>query len=366
MGNDMNWRVLTALVLLGSLAAGLVFLDLGASGAQGSREGEGTTAADLSSGLTVDAASCQGCHPEIYAQWESSQHHHAYLNPDVRELSADHSNTNCIPCHAPRPIFELGLAAMPRSRSTHREQGVSCLSCHLIPGSASDDGQARLAGSRDIAAGTCGLEVVKTPSLSTYRSCEPCHNQHETTNQWKSTPYAQEGASQDGVSFQSCADCHMTRREFAISTTSKSRVAWDHTMPGSHDPKYIATALDFEAVLKDGALAIAIKNARAGHHFPTEERSRSADVFVQWQDASGQPLSEPERLHRFRDPYRGEQGMVRTLLPHGETWSTTISAATWPAGAKRARVWLDYLRKPYDPIPDTHRYLLFERFVELP
>jgi nitrate/TMAO reductase-like tetraheme cytochrome c subunit len=358
----MSWRVLLAITLLGAFVAAIAFLGEGAA-----ERGDPSSsvpvngAGDPRGALAVDASSCQECHPEIYAQWASSQHHHAYLNPDVRETSADLTNQNCIPCHAPRPIFELGLEAMPRSRSVHREQGVSCLSCHLIPGSTTADGQPRLAGSRDLPAGTCGLPVVKTPSLGTYRSCEPCHNQHETTNQWKETPYAQEGAG-----FRSCADCHMTRREFSIAKGTAPQLAWDHTMPGSHDREYILSALDIDAGLAGEALRVAITNARAGHHFPTEERSRAVDVMVEWQDAEGRALGEPQKLYRFRDPYRGEQGITRTLLPHGETWSQTIEKGAQPAGAKRARVWVDYLRKPYEPVPETHRYRLFERTVDLP
>ena len=60
---------------------------------------------------------CAECHQTAYDEWQSSSHANSWVNPDVRALSNDFSNSDCIDCHAPRPIFETGVGkrVLPRS-----------------------------------------------------------------------------------------------------------------------------------------------------------------------------------------------------------------------------------------------------------
>src|SRR5262245_46366041 len=52
---------------------------------------------------------CLGCHAEVGAEWSASWHSRSWTDPDVRALSNDFANTDCIDCHAPRPVFETGV-----------------------------------------------------------------------------------------------------------------------------------------------------------------------------------------------------------------------------------------------------------------
>ena len=82
----------------------------------------------------TSSAQCQECHPGVYAEWESSSHANSWINPDVRALSNDFSNADCIDCHAPRPIFETGIGKRVLPRSSRRSEGVDCIACHAVPG----------------------------------------------------------------------------------------------------------------------------------------------------------------------------------------------------------------------------------------
>ena len=78
------------------------------------------------------SARCATCHAEVYAEWKDSWHSRSWNDPDVRALSNDFANTDCIACHAPRPVFSTGIGNRVLPRSARREEGVDCIACHLI------------------------------------------------------------------------------------------------------------------------------------------------------------------------------------------------------------------------------------------
>ena len=77
------------------------------------------------------AKDCGKCHVDIYHEWSQSDHAHAYTNPHFREATDDYAFENCLSCHAPEPML---TAARPTVRSSGREEGVTCVSCHLEQG----------------------------------------------------------------------------------------------------------------------------------------------------------------------------------------------------------------------------------------
>ncbi|MEM7517938.1 MAG: multiheme c-type cytochrome, partial [Planctomycetota bacterium] len=90
---------------------------------------------------------CAECHTEVWDEWSVSQHAQAWVNPDVRALSNEFSNKDCIDCHAPRPIFETGVGNRVLPRSVRRAEGIDCIACHLLP--ATEDAPAAVAGTFD-------------------------------------------------------------------------------------------------------------------------------------------------------------------------------------------------------------------------
>lgn len=274
----------------------------------------------------ASSTECRACHAEVWAEWEASWHARSWNDPEVRALSNDFANTDCIDCHAPRPVFETGVGQRVLPRAARRQEGVDCLACHALSGA--DEG--RMAGTLERLDVACRPKDV--PALSTPELCAPCHDQHETVRQWRATSYAARGVD--------CIDCHMPFRD---GDPARGR---EHALHGGHALELLQAAVALRATRVAGTVRIEVENVGAGHHFPTDERSRAADIF--WR-----PLGEgagPWRfLYRFRSPYRDELGVSDTLLAAHETRAIALEDA---AAAGPVEVALFYKLTPYWADPE--------------
>lgn len=285
----------------------------------------------------VSSQQCAECHQQIWDEWASSPHANSWNNEDVRAQSDQFANKDCIDCHAPRPVFETGVGERVLPRSARRAEGVDCITCHLLP-----DG--KVAGKIDNPRAAC--QPVTRRELQRETLCAGCHDQHKTVQQWKATPFAQHN--------EGCMECHMPYRD---GTPKSGRV---HTMPGGHYIEMVRSAVTFEGErADDGAFEVTLSNVRGGHSFPTDERSRAADVW--WRPLPAEPETVNEagvaenggawrHLHRIRDPYRHEKDLVSTLLHHGESRTLRIEDADAEGGVEVALV---YKRSPYYRDPAT-------------
>ena len=240
---------------------------------------------------------CQECHSQVYDEWSASEHATSWTGEDVRALSNDFANKDCIDCHAPRPVFETGIGDRVLPRSSRRAEGVDCLTCHQLP-------EGGMAGT--IASKAAACRPVERRELARVELCVSCHDQHETVKQWRATPYPEQGID--------CLTCHMPYRN---GDPTKGR---DHRCLGGHDIDLVRSAVELRGTASPSGSGwtIEVENVAGGHHFPTDERSRAADVF--WRPRP--PDGEPGRwfhLYRFRSPYRHEVDLPETLLPFGET-----------------------------------------------
>jgi hypothetical protein len=275
---------------------------------------------------------CKSCHAEVFGEWEVSWHAQAWTDPEVRFLSNDFKNTDCIDCHAPRPVFETGVGQRVLPRSARQSEGVDCIACHLLPETAPEAQRgAIVAGTIDDGRAACRPAAVRDLGSPDY--CAVCHDQHKTVQQWRESQWAAQG--------KTCVDCHMP---FRGGDPARGR---DHTMHGGHDLELVRSAVVLRGRREGGTWIAEVENVGAGHSFPTDERSRASDVF--WR-----PLADPRgpwrHAYRFRDPYRHEVDLVSTLLAAHETKSITIAGD----GADGAiEVALFYKRKPYWTDPEN-------------
>jgi hypothetical protein len=281
----------------------------------------------------TSSVQCRDCHRDVWDEWLGSQHQIAYLNPEVRALSDDFRNKACQACHLPRPVAVTGYARRTLQRTTLPDEGVSCLTCHL---GANGDVLARNARPDAPCAPRAEAELPGVPL------CESCHNQHQTTDQWRATRFAQEGVG--------CNDCHMAEVARAGGRTGRF-----HGYPGSHDRAMLLGAIAAAAGVEGDEVVVAIENRGAGHNFPTEERSRAVDVMVRFDDGDW------ERAHRFRLPYRSEP-LPDTTLPAGASHETRLAI---PEGALRATVRVWYRRTPFVGDDDPRSMLLLEQALDL-
>lgn len=276
----------------------------------------------------ASARQCFECHADVAAEWEASHHAFAYNNPEVVQLSQDFQNEECLACHAPRPVLGFAPGERVLARASERQFGVDCLSCHAHP-----DGGVATADPRPDPSAPCRPRPVAR--MASVEHCASCHNQHGTVDQWRAAPAEIEGQVLRG---QDCLHCHMP-----VAWRSGGRAGRDHAFRASHDLEALRTAVRFAGEW-DGGVRLRVANVGAAHHFPTDERSRAADVQLRWQSAGG--WSEWLHIWRFRDPYRDEADLTNTQLPAGDSWETRVAA---PAGAVAAEARLLYRTNPFQP-----------------
>jgi hypothetical protein len=268
---------------------------------------------------------CKQCHADTYAEWSTSWHAQAWSDPEARALSNDFANTDCIDCHASRPVFETGIGERVLPRSARRGEGIDCIACHMLPEDHVSGGL--MAGTRDAPNAACRPTALRDLGSSAF--CAVCHDQHDTTKQWRATDYAARGIG--------CVECHMPPRE------ADAKNGHAHAMLGGHDIELVKRAVEMRGKRDGERWVIEVENVGAGHHFPTEERSRAGDVFWRPLPSGGVAAQAWRHAYRFRSPYHSED-LPDTLLPAHETRSIPIEG---PDSSGAIEVALFYTLKPF-------------------
>ena len=331
----MNPRLLAALLLAAATAALFIWIS--------SDPGEIPTTTDAAEGLPpegdreltlTDSTQCRECHPEVYDEWRESHHAFAWLNPEPRrpELSDNFRNKDCIPCHAPRPMFEVGFGQRALERETRREDGVNCFTCHKY--------RNVMLGANELTDAASGAPCNPTTwgQVSEMGLCAPCHDQHKVHQHWQETRFAVPGED-----YQDCNDCHMPEVAGPGTVGGPRKTHRSHSFHGAHHPATLRTAATVRVkVFEDGAsladapramgdrsfripeddtkgrrLVIEVKNTGAGHNFPEDERHRAVDLTVRFHGEGREP-GEEIRLTRFRNPYRHEFEILNPFKVAGE------------------------------------------------
>ncbi|MBI1380476.1 MAG: hypothetical protein GC161_05235 [Planctomycetaceae bacterium] len=343
------------LVLVLVVLAALVWLATGLFGGKESTDLE-PTAADVAFTEFRSSAQCQSCHAEVYEEWSRSQHADSWTGAEVRALSMEFANQDCIDCHAPAPIFQSGIGNRVQPRAVRQVQGVDCIACHVLPGGG-------VAGT--IADERAACRPVVRAELASPEYCAACHNQHGTVDQWRATRFAADGVS--------CIDCHMPHRG---GDPARGR---SHVSPGGSDIELVRSAIELRGGPDGDGWYVEVENVGVGHAFPTDERSRAADLFWRPLVAEGEAPVAWQHLHRFRDPYRPEVDLPRTLLDAHEV--RRVPVLSGPSDPHRhiaapvgdpvrgpIEVALFYKRSPYydDPAaPDPEREAWLVHRIEL-
>ena len=337
---------------------------------------ETSVPADSTESVSIDlttSASCRECHEDVWQEWESSFHGQSFTDPLVlaKEQSNNFRDLSCIPCHAPSPVLEHGIGKNARvvERVANREYGVDCLACHKRGH--------QIAGRRTLTADVAPCQPIANPALVSTNLCAPCHNQHETVNEWEASSFPAQNIG--------CLDCHMAPVE-RIGADGKKRMGRSHVFPGGHDPDYLRSALDVEyEVTGDDpdaqTLTVTVINSGAGHNYPTDARHRALDLIVTLIRPDGLEVPARETLppgqtrgtqrRRFRNPYRTETlrltnkeryGRENTQIPAEgrESMEVPFSAND----VREARIEVIYKLTPL--VEDEDGARLYDRRITLP
>lgn len=335
-----TFRLGIAIALLGAFAGAVTWLSATGDGAD-ARDGRKNKIRWESS------VQCKACHEDVYDEWHGSHHQISFTNPEVRKLSDDFRKEECMDCHLPRPLAVTGFGNRTLPRRTHFDEGVSCISCHL----GKDGG---------ILARNDRPEVPCAPTRSeqffAVEACASCHNQHWTTDQWRASPYAEQGID--------CSSCHMPEVT-RVRKDGSTRMGRGHVFPGGHDRDMLRKAGRFEVSRDGDEVVLSLTNVGAGHNFPTEERHRAVDIMYRF---AGEP--DWTLAWRARQPYRDEATPVgpgakpqeNTQLPALATKAVRVPI---PAGAESVEARLWYRLTPYCDDDSPLSTLLEERRLDL-
>ncbi|MBT7318998.1 MAG: hypothetical protein HN844_07235 [Planctomycetes bacterium] len=275
-------------------------------------------------GPMFTAEQCAECHPAVAAEWATSHHALAYENPEVRRLSQEYRNQECIACHAPQPVLNFEPAARVLARVTSRTDGVSCLSCHATA-------SGRIATGNPRPQNNAPCQPVFEPRMIDVNHCAACHNQHKTIVQWQAT-------QDTDLKGQNCLHCHMVD-----AWRQGGRKGRHHGFPAAHDAEALKKAVELSANrTSDGQTQLVIRNSGCAHNFPTDERSRAADIQVRWQTHGD--WGDWELVHRMRDPYRDEVSLSNSQLQPGET---RVFGLERPANTTLGEARLLYRTQPF-------------------
>lgn len=265
--------------------------------------------------LSVDDATsaerCGSCHEQHYAEWQTSMHAYAMVDPVYRGLVGVRQDTYggaqdpfCLQCHS--AIGTRGGEIVPgfsfEDLSTPVQEGVTCDACHRV--SAIErvynsghviDLTGPVRGPIEDPADTLAHESAFAEHYEQSEFCGACHDVVELNGVPLERPYQEWAESPSAADGVSCQDCHMPTYTGRAAETAPERTLHRHRWVGVDVPlvdgfvsdvEREATAdevagllassahLDVEApasVRPGGAfdLRVTVTNDLPGHNFPT-------------------------------------------------------------------------------------------------
>ncbi len=212
--------------------------------------------------VAPSAEQCGECHVAIFEEFRASAHAEAWVRPAFVAATSEHRLVECLGCHAPATVFTEGV---PVLRSARREEGVTCVSCHLQDCAHAGPAPASLPARPH--------PVV--PEQQIFLASELCGTCHEGTfAEWQRAP---------DLGKRSCQDCHMPRvtrtLTQATDVLSSALVALEDEFPGRRHTFQLDAVANFEDALRveirsrvreRGAVSVALSlENRLPHLIPT-------------------------------------------------------------------------------------------------
>ncbi len=218
-------------------------------------------------------AACIDCHEREAREWSGSLHNNAWTDASFAHAYANEPSPFCWGCHAPESTRGITPA------DSAAQVGVTCVSCHLAPGSP----QTRPVREHP--------EVVRADALVS-QTCGRCHEFGFETQPSLSMQSTLTEHQTSAYTSESCASCHMPEGSHAFGIT--------------RDRERLSAALSVDAERVGSIVRLRLRSRGVGHAFPTGDTFRALHVEV---GREGQPASDDRRLHRTFTLERARSGL---------------------------------------------------------
>ena len=256
------------------------------------------------------AETCGACHRDIYEEWKTSIHAHAYEDPFFQAYwRKDGKVWVCLNCHTPLENQQPTLIrSIPRGRvedavqepnphydPDYQIESVTCAACHVRDGV--------ILGPYDDSVAPHPTQF--DPSFRTAQVCYRCHSVVSGPFQFYNVGPCGTYAEYEGKFFMQekgfiCQTCHMPEVDRPVAVNGPIRHGRRHLWRGGHDPDMIkqAVAIQMQAdplVLKPDervTFTLTFMNAGAGHKIPTGDPDRHFTIEFQVLDREGQILKQ--------------------------------------------------------------------------
>lgn len=286
---------------------------------------------DASAAAPLD---CRRCHEAVRREWENSAHARSWTNPQVQGAFQHFGHDrNCESCHAPQPLFTMPAQSPVLLRAEHRETGVDCLTCHLLPDNRG------VAARRTLGESQAPCRPQATPSLTDSSACAACHV--AIYKDWTESRYAGEK--------KTCQVCHMR---------SEPGSGVSHICLGGHDDATVRSGAKLACRQEGAELVVAVTNHATGHNFPGERHNRILLVQVIERLPSGEIALARQQLIKGITPFRGESSAEQ--IRAGDTFEARFPVVDPPVAAE---VRLLYKRFPWHP--DREALVVHETSLDL-
>lgn len=262
-------------------------------------------------GLTsLSAESCGQCHREIYEEWKSSIHAHAYEDPFFQAYwKKDKNIWVCLNCHTPLENQQPTLVKeIPRGRveqavqepnphydPAYQKESVTCAACHVRDGV--------IYGPFEDSAAPHPTKF--DPNFRTTQICQRCHNVVSGPAQFYNVGPCGTYAEYEGKFFMQergfiCQSCHMPEIDRPVASESPIRRGRQHLWRGGHDPDMIQRAVAVQVAADppnpkpgdDVTVTLTLVNAGAGHKIPTGDPDRHFTIEFAVENAQQQVVNE--------------------------------------------------------------------------
>ncbi len=257
--------------------------------------------------VSLKAESCGQCHREIYEEWKTSIHAHAYEDPFFQAYwKKDKNIWVCLNCHTPLENQQPTLVKdIPRGRvekavqepnprydAEYQKESVTCAACHVRDGVILGPFEDALAPH----------PTKYDPKFRTAELCYRCHNVVSGPAQFYNVGPCGTYAEYEGKHWQErgfiCQSCHMPEIERPVAVGGPIRRGRQHLWRGGHDPEMIRRAVEIEVKADTDApkpgdrvgVTLTLVNAGAGHKIPTGDPDRFFTVEFIVEDQQGTVL----------------------------------------------------------------------------